>query len=83
MSNYIHLEGEILQVKGATKVASSTPTQAVVEMGGNALILTGSNIEVKKLNLEEGEVHLQGKFLLIKFSESQASKGSLLKRIFK
>ncbi len=83
MSNFIHLEGEVLQIKGATKVASSTPTQAVVEMGGSAIILTGNNIEVKKLNLEEGEVVLQGKFQLIKFSESAASKGSLLKRIFK
>ena len=63
MSNYIHLEGEILQIKGATKVASSTPTQAVVEMSGSA--------------------QLQGKIQNIKFSESVASKGSFLKRIFK
>ncbi len=83
MSNYIHLEGEILQIKGATKVASSTPTQAVVEMSGSAVVLSGNGIEVKKLNLEENEVHLQGKFQNIKFSESVASKGSFLKRIFK
>ncbi len=83
MGNIIHLDGELLQIKGATKVASSTPSQAVVEMGGSAVVLMGSNIEVKKLNLEEGEVHLSGKFQTIKLSEAIGSKGSFLKRIFK
>ncbi len=83
MSNIIHLEDELLQIKGATKVVSSTPTQAVIEMGGKSIILTGSNLEVKKLNLEENEVVLSGNFAMIKLGDANAKKGSLLKRILK
>ena len=79
----IHLENETLQITGATKVVSSTPTQSVIEIGGTAVILTGNNIEVKKLNLDEGEVVLNGKFNNIKFCEAGQKKGSLIKKIFK
>ena len=83
MNGFIHLEGELLQIKGATKVTSSTPTQAMIELGGNAIVATGNGIEVKKLNLDEGEVVLSGKFSNMKLSEASGAKGSLLKRIFK
>lgn len=78
----MHLEGQILQVKGATKVVSSTSSQAVVEMGERCVVLTGEKIEVKKLNLDEGEVCLFGEFSTIKFTQASVKKG-LLKRIFK
>ena len=83
MTNIVHLEGELLQIKGATKVASTTPTQSVVELGGSAIVVSGNGIEVKKLNLDESEVVLSGKFTVIKLAESTGGKGSLLKRIFK
>lgn len=83
MSNILHIENENLTIMGATKVVSTTPPQAVVEQGSVAVIITGNNIEVKKLNLEAGEVVLSGKFLNIKFGEPSAKKGSLIKRIFK
>ena len=83
MNNYIHLEGDTLDIKGASKVVSSTPTQAVVEIDEKAIILTGNNIEVKKLDLDNKEVSLGGKFLNIKISDASLKKGTLLKRIFK
>ena len=78
-----HLEGKKLQMQGATKVASSTSTQAVIEFGENMVIITGERIEVKSLNLELGEVCLEGEFSNLKFTQSGAKKGSFLKRIFK
>ena len=83
MANFLHLEGENFTIMGATRVASTTPTQAVVEQGNVAVLITGNNIEVKKLNLENGEVVLSGKFLNIKFGDPSAKNGSLVKRIFK
>lgn len=79
--NYIlHLENNILEIHGATKVVSSEPTQAVIEMGENGVIVSGNDIEVKSLNLENGEVWLAGKISNIKFS---GKKQPLFKRIFK
>lgn len=79
----LHLEGENILIKGATKVASSTESQAVIEIGEKCILLSGENIEVKKLNLEEGEVCLSGVFSMIKLGEAKGKKGSLIKRIFK
>lgn len=79
----LHLEGEFLTIKGATKVISSTSSQAVVESGEKVYVIVGNEIEVKKLNLEEGEVAFSGKFSMIKIGQSQGKKQPFLKRIFK
>lgn len=79
----LHLEGQSLYIKGATKIISSSQTQAVVQTGENTILLSGNSIEVKKLNLEEGEICLNGNFNLIKLNEPSAKKQPLLKRIFK
>ena len=83
MGNYLHIEDNNLQIKGAKKVVSSTQSQAVVETDENTIIITGNEIEVKRLNLDEGEVLLSGKFGGIKFSSSSGKKQPILKRIFK
>ena len=83
MTNIIHFEGKLLQIKGATKVVSTLSNSAVVEMGERCLMMQGENIEVKKLNLEEGEVWFEGDFSVLKFGNAGGKKGSLLKRIFK
>lgn len=78
----LHLENGLLMIKGATKVISSTQTNARVETDENSIVASGHNIEVKMLNLEEKEVCFLGNFTLIKLS-SQSEKQPLLKRIFK
>ena len=83
MNGILHMEGNLLSITGATKVVSSTENQAVVEVGERCIVLTGEKIEVKKLNLEESEVCLEGVFANIKFTQASGKKGSFLKRIFK
>ncbi len=81
--NLLHLEGETLLIKGASKIVSSSQTQVVLETVESSMVITGSGIEVKKLNLEDGEVCLQGKFTMIKLDQPSVKKQPLLKRIFK
>jgi hypothetical protein len=83
MENFVHLEGENLVIKGATRVVSSTITSATVETGESCVIISGTEIEVKKLNLEDGEVCLSGKISNIKFGKAEAKRPSFMKRIFK
>ena len=83
MSNLLTVENEnVLTIKGATKVASSTQTQGVVETGDSTIVITGSALEVKKLDLDNKEVVFSGKISGIKFN-SKAEKQPFLKRIFK
>lgn len=73
---------KLLTIYGATKVVSSTSTQAVVEVTESNIIISGSNLEVVKLNLEDKEVEFSGEVNSIKYSTKQ-EKTSFLKRIFK
>lgn len=83
MSNFLHLEGNCLEIKGAVKVVSSSQSQAVVETVDNGVVITGTEIEVKKLNLDEQEVIFSGKFINLKFGTISIKKVPLYKRIFK
>ena len=76
------LAGNHLQLSGAKKVSSCTQSQAVIETNDKRILISGTELEVKKLNLENGEVELCGEFSNIKILGSQEKK-SLLKRIFK
>ena len=81
--NYVfHIENNLIIIKGATKIISSTPSQAIIETGECGIVITGNNIEVKSLNLEENEVCISGQASNIKFSSS-VKKQPFLKRIFK
>ena len=75
-------EQNILAIQGAKKILSCTQSQAVIETDRKRIVVSGTEIEVKKLNLENGEVCLYGLFSNIKFADEQEKK-SLLKRIFK
>ena len=83
MSNFISIENQnSININGATKVVSSTQNQAVVESEETSIIISGSDLEVKKLDLDNKEVSFSGKITNIKFS-SNSQKLPLLKRIFK
>lgn len=69
-------------VKGAKKVVSSLPTQVALETNLAIVIITGSDLEVKKLDIENAEVVINGKISNIKFN-NPSDKQPLFKRIFK
>lgn len=77
------LNGDELVLTGVTKIVSSSPTQSIIDTEEGGVLLVGTEMEVKKLNLEEKEVELFGKFTMIKFGIPTGKKPSLLKRIFK
>lgn len=72
-----------ITIKGAKKVVSSTQSQAVVETSTTTIVITGTGIEVKKLDLENETVCFYGKTTNIKFSGLGGGKQPILKRIFK
>lgn len=71
-----------LSILGATKMVSSTQTQAVVEVGGSNVVISGTNIEVTKLDLENKQVHFSGSFSGVRYVQ-KTEKVGLMKRIFK
>ena len=83
MQEFITIENENRAIiKGVTKVISSLPTQVVLVTNESTVTFSGANFEVKKLDIENGEVVLEGTFSNIKFSK-KGDKQPLFKRIFK
>ncbi|MBQ7327580.1 MAG: hypothetical protein IJX00_01270 [Clostridia bacterium] len=69
-------------ITGATKILSSTNTQAVVELANNTLILNGNNIEITKLDLENNLVVFNGEINSLKYNK-KSQKIGIIKRILK
>lgn len=73
---------KVLSILGATRVVSSTSTQAVVEVLDTNILIQGSELEVVKLNLDEKEVEFSGNITSFKYL-AKKEKISFFKRIFK
>ena len=81
--NTITLENQTnLLVKGAKKVVSSTQSQSVIALETSTLVVSGANLEVKKLDLENGVVEVYGKIANLKFSSTKENT-PFFKRLFK
>lgn len=76
------LDRKEIEIIGATRVTASTAKEAVVEIDGGMLTISGNNLEVTKLDLDNHEVKFSGQINDVKFSERREKVG-LLKRIFK
>ena len=82
MKNLNINEQNLLTIQGARKILSCTQSQAVIETDKKRIVVSGNDIEVKNLNLENCEVCLFGHFSNLKFIEEHEKK-PFLKRIFK
>lgn len=71
-----------LTINGATKVISSTSTQAVIEVEDTNIVVTGTDIEVTKLDLDNKTVTFSGNINCVKYA-TKTEKANLFKRLFK
>ncbi len=76
------IDRKSIKITNATKVVSSTSTQAVVEVSDSNIIISGNNIEVTKLDLDNKEVQFKGEISAIKYTH-KTEKVNLIKRLFK
>ena len=72
----------ITEITGATRVIASTAKEAVVELENGTVILSGNNLLLTKLDLDNLELKFSGIITNLKFSDKREKVG-LLKRIFK
>lgn len=76
---------ERMSITGVIDVLSFDEESIIAETEKGMLILRGNNMHVGKLNLDEGEVSVDGLIDTIEYNEGGISKGknSFLNRIFK
>ncbi len=71
-----------MSITGATKMISSTDNQSVVEVGDCNIIISGQNLEITKLDLENKQVNIKGIINSLKYSQ-KIEKNNIFKRLFK
>ncbi len=69
-----------LSLTGVEKTDNATPTQFCCVVNGKRLCILGKNLTVKKIDVSEGIVELDGDIAEIKYQEE---KTPLLKRLFR
>lgn len=72
----------VLKINGVDSVISLTETDVGIVIGGEVLVIKGTDIKAEKLSVETGELTLTGNFLSLKY-EVKKEKQGFLKRIFK
>lgn len=73
---------KILNLTGIEKVVGISDSELLVEVDGVALSVQGSNMEVKKLDVESGILEIEGLIYNIKYFDKK-QKLNFIKRIFK
>ncbi len=79
-------EREKIMVTGVIDVLSFDEESIIMDTEQGMLILRGEHLHVGKLNLDEGEVCIDGMIESLEYSEGgqfTKAKGSLMARIFK
>ena len=70
---------------GVQDVESFNEEQVVMITSGGAIIISGQNLHISKLNLEEGQLVVDGFVYAIEYDDASpsAGKGGVFSRLFK
>ena len=71
-----------IMLTGITKAISANPTSVILELQNGRIFITGSELHISKLDVESGNVDLDGEISNIKYSGNGQSL-SFFKRLFK
>ena len=80
----VMLDRSRLEINGVGDVISVDVNEAILDTTSGKLTIKGSNLHVKRLNLEKGELDMEGVVDNIVYTKStKDAKASVLSRIFR
>ena len=83
MPHNIILEGrEKLSISGVLDVQSFDEEQVLLETVRGMVVVRGQGLHVERLQLEAGELIVEGELGLIEYDDSVQPRGSWFKRLF-
>lgn len=80
--NIILEERGKLSVSGVVDVQSFDEEQVLLETVRGMLLVCGQGLHIERLQLEAGELLVQGEVSLLEYDDSVQPRGSLLGRLF-
>ena len=83
MPHTVILEGrEKLTISGVVDVQSFDEEQVLLETVRGMMVVRGQGLHVERLQLEAGELIVEGEVGLVEYDDSMQPRGGLLKRLF-
>ena len=83
MPHTVILEGrEKLTISGVVDVQSFDEEQVLLETVRGMLVVRGQGLHVERLQIEAGELIVEGEVGLVEYDDSVQPRGGLLKRLF-
>ena len=83
-SHCIHLDNrQLMSVTGVKNVDSFNEFEVTLVTDVGDLRIEGSELHISKLNLDDGQVVLEGAIIALEYSEGEPQRGSLFSRMFK
>lgn len=80
----IHIEGRSLtSVTGVKDVASFNEEEVDLITEAGSLTIEGIRLHITKLNLDEGQVVLEGEVVALEYSDAPEARGNVFSRLFK
>lgn len=76
----------VLQVNGVIDIENFNDQTVTAYTQDESLVITGENLHIKKLNLEQGELLLKGKISSLSYTgegKNSANKRNIFSKIFK
>jgi len=80
----IHLRGrKALEVTGVSSVESFDLQEFLLKTAGGSLKITGSNLNMKHLDLEAGEVLIEGTVTGMSYVQERGTKKTNIRKLFR
>ncbi len=72
-----------LHISGVEDVDSFDEQTVIAYTGLGQLVIRGKELHISKLNLESGELRLEGEISALAYTDSHAGKGGFLSKMFR
>ncbi len=72
-----------ISISGVENAESYNESEVVLHTSKGILIIKGEGMNLSKLNLDSGEITVNGRIVVLEYSEPKKSSGSFLAKIFK
>ena len=72
-----------LHLSGVEDVESFDEQTVIAYTGLGQLVIRGKELHISKLNLESGELRLEGEIAALAYTDSHAGKGGFLAKMFR
>lgn len=80
----IHIENrELMSITGIKEVISFNDVEIVLMTDLGKLRIEGNDLRITKLNVDDGNVIIEGQIIALEYEETTMQKGGLFSRVFR